>query len=678
MGSSYTHIFTPITIRGLEYKNRIEMAPTSPKFTTVEGYITKEHIDYFRAAARGGAAIVTLGNCSVDIRHARDEPRHIGLDDNDYISGLGRMVDMCERYGTICSAEINHAGLDSLYDFNHVPAYGPSPMMMEKELQFARRNGRQPVRGEAMSEEMINETILKYIDGAYRCKVAGFNMCLVHGGHGNLVAQFTSPLFNKRTDQYGGSLENRARFAISILDGIRAKCGEDFVIEYRISADEMHPEGMHFDETKAFLKLIEDKVDIVNVSCGLHTHFDYFKYWSPNMYMPQMINVKYAAELKKILKCKITAVAGIANLDNAEMILKEGWADFVAMARPLMADPDMVRKYAFNRPEERRPCIQCGYCGQRMMAERTTACAVNPKLGREDELIDGRVPAAKNKKYVTVIGAGPAGMQAALTLAERGHRVTLIEKEATLGGNLIAASDMQLKTGMKEYLGYMRRQVTEHTADIRLNTAVSKELIEELKPDAIILAPGSRPRFPEVPGIELPHVHWAADADMGNCDVGENIIIIGGGSLGLESAVTQILRGKRVKILELQENPPVSIAAAELISKIKESGAQILTGRRLIEIHPNKVECVAGAEECSDTSPQSASPNSGAESNREVIEMHTCDTVLISTGMTPRKEICNEYRHMIAETEVYIIGDAKKPGSIGDAVREGFSAAMNI
>jgi 2,4-dienoyl-CoA reductase-like NADH-dependent reductase (Old Yellow Enzyme family)/thioredoxin reductase len=658
MGSNYINVFTPITIRGVEFKNRIEMAPTSPKFTTKEGYVTQEHIDYFRAVARGGAAIVTMGNCSVDIRNARDEPRHMGLDDNDYISGLGRMIDMCDRHGIICSAEINHAGLDSLYDFTHVPAIGPSPMMMEKELQLAAANSRTPVLGREMSYEQIQETIRKYVEGAYRCKVAGFKMCMVHGGHGNLISQFASPLFNKRTDEYGGKLENRARFAIEVLDGIRRKCGEKFVIEFRVSADEMHPDGMHFEETKDFLKLLEDKVDIVNVSCGLHSHFKYFRYWSPNMYMKHMINVPYAAELKKILKCRVTAVAGIANLDEAEKIISEGWADFVAMARPLMADPDMVRKYAYNQPEEHRPCIRCGYCGRRMMAERTTACAVNPKLGREHELIDGAVIPAKVKKKVAVVGAGPAGMQAALTLTERGHDVTLFEKEPVLGGNLIAASSMDLKTDMKEYLDYIRRQVVKSGVELLLNTEVTLSLMLELRPDAIVIAAGSTPNMPRVPGIDLPHVHWAADADMGKCLVGDNVVVVGGGSLGLESAVTQSSKGKKVTVIELLTELPMNADKAELLPMLKVNGAAILTGRRLSEIRSDSIVCtVLGSGK---------------------YEEYACDTVLISAGMVPRKELCEELRHLIPETEVYIVGDAKEPRTIGDAVREGFDAALNI
>ena len=277
MGSNYTHVFEPITIRGVEFKNRIELAPTSPKFTDEKGYMTTEHIDYFRAAARGGAGIITLGNCSVDIAHAQDEPRQVGLDSDDYLIGLSRFADMCDRYGAQGSMEVNHAGLDALYDFNGVAAIGPTSYLMEKEVLRARLKGREPVPAIEMTPDMIHEVVNMYVEAAYRCKRAGMNMCLVHGGHANMIGQFSSPLYNKRRDEYGGSLENRARFAIEILDGIRKRCGEDFVIEFRVSADEMHPDGMHFEETKEYLRMLDDKIDIVNVSAGLHSEFKYFR-----------------------------------------------------------------------------------------------------------------------------------------------------------------------------------------------------------------------------------------------------------------------------------------------------------------------------------------------------------------------------------------------------------------
>lgn len=658
MGSDYKNVFSPITIRGAEYKNRIEMAPTSPKFTTEKGYLTQEHIDYFRAVGRGGAAIIALGNCSVDIAHAQDEPRQVGLDNDDYLMGLGRLSDMCERYGAIGSIEINHAGLDAIYDYNRVPAIGPTSQMMPKELLRAAAKGRPPVRALEMTIDQIHSIRQMYIDAAFRCKSAGFKMCLVHGGHANLIGQFSSPLYNRRSDEYGGKLENRARFAMEILDGIRKKCGEDFVIEFRVSADEMHPEGMHFEETKEYLKMLDGMIDIVNVSAGMHTDTRYFRYWSPNMYMPRMINVKYAAELKKILTCKVTTVAGITNLGNAEKIIANGYADFCAMARPLMADPDMPRKYAMNKPEEVVPCSLCNYCGKRISSIHTVTCGVNPKLGRENELEDGMVRIARVKKTAAVVGAGPAGIQAALTLLERGHKVVLFEKELVVGGNLIAAASMELKQNMKDYLSYLQRTVMKSGADIRLGSEATAETIRELAPDALVIAAGAVPRFPDVPGIDLPHVHWAADADMGKCAVGENIAIIGGGSLGLESAVTQSLKGKKVKVFEILPKLTTDNSISELLRMLGEDGAEIYTGRRLISIHPDKIVfTVIGSGE---------------------LEEHACDTVLISAGLISRKNVVEELRHILPETEVYIVGDARQPRSLGDAVHEGFNAALNI
>ena len=657
MGSDYKHVFSPITIRGVEFKNRIEMAPTSPKYTTEKGYLTTEHIDYFRAIGRGGAAIITLGNCTIDIEHFQDEPRQVCIGSDDYLMGMGRLNDMCERYGARGSLEINHAGLNSNWDYNKTPGKGPTSQVMQKEMVRAALAGREPVRGLEMNVDEIHEVIKGYIDAAFRCKSAGMKMCFIHGGHGNMIAQFSSPLYNHRTDEYGGSLENRARFAIEILDGIRKKCGEDFVIEFRVSADEMHPDGMHFEETKEYLKMIQDKIDIANVSCGLHADMNYFRYWSPNMYMPRMNNVKYAAELKKILRCKITTVAGVTHLDNAEKIIAEGMADFCAMARPLMADPEMPRKYALNKPEERVPCTRCGYCGRRIGSIHTVACAVNPRLGREDELEDGMIRLARVRKKVAVIGAGPGGIQAALALLERGHEVVVFEKEAAVGGNLVPAAAMELKQDMKDYLDYICRKAMNCGADVRLNTEATPEIINELNPDALVIAVGAEPFMPEVPGIDLSHVHWAADADMEKCEVGSNIAIIGGGSLGLESAYTQSARGKKVKVFEIL--PQLSgRELKEILPLLEKNGVEVFAGRRLVAIHPDKIVCTAiGTGE---------------------VEEYPCDTVLISAGLVSRTQAVEKMRRLLPETEIYIIGDAKEPRSLGDAVHDGFNAALNI
>jgi 2,4-dienoyl-CoA reductase-like NADH-dependent reductase (Old Yellow Enzyme family)/NADPH-dependent 2,4-dienoyl-CoA reductase/sulfur reductase-like enzyme len=661
MGDSFKHVFAPIEIRGVRYKNRIEMSPTSPKFTTEKGYMTTEHINYFRSIARGGAAVITLGNCSVDIAHAQDEPRQVGIDSDDYIPPLSRFTDMCETYGVLAQLEINHSGLDASWDMNRTAAYGPSSQMMPMERNRARAKGREAVRGEEMSIDKIHEIQQMYIEAAWRCKFAGMQSVFVHGGHANLIGQFSSPYYNRRTDEYGGSLENRARFGIEILEGIRRKCGEGFVIEMRLSADEMIPDGMHFDETKEYIKLLDGKADIFNISAGVHTDLNYFKYWSPHMYMPRMNNAKYAAELKKIVKkSRICAVAGITNLENAEKIISEGWADFCAMARPLMADPEMPRKYALGTPNEVRPCTRCNFCGRRIITWRTVACAVNPALGREPELTDGKVRKADKKKKVAVVGAGPGGMEATLTLLERGHDVILFEKEAEIGGNLIAAAAMELKADMKDYLAWITRKVKESGADIRTGVFANADTIRELAPDALVIAVGADPYFPEVPGIDLPHVHWAADADMGKCETGDNIIMVGGGTLGVESAYAQAQKGKNVTVLELLPQIPISVThgEGELLDEVLKRGGRVATGRRLTAVYPDHVVCT--------------------EVGTGKVEEYPCDTVLVAAGLKPRKAVAEELMHVIPETEIYVIGDVVRPRMIGDAVRGGFDAGITI
>ncbi len=622
--------------------------------------MTTEHIEYFRPIAKGGAGIITLGNCTVDIEHYQDEPRQVALDNDHYIPGLTRIVDMFEQYGVVGQMEVNHSGLDGSWDLNHLPALGPTAQFMPMDAMKAAMNGRPPVRAMEMTYDQIKEIQKKYIDAAYRCKQAGMNSIFLHAGHANLIGQFSSPLYNRRTDEYGGPLENRARFCMEILEGIRKKCGQDFVIEMRVSADEIHPDGMHFEETKRYLQMLDGMFDIVSVSAGLHTDREYFKYWTPNMFRGRMVNVSYAREIKRLLKSRVSVAGGIDTLANAEEIISNGWADFCLFARALMADPEMPRKCAFNRPEDVTPCTRCNWCGKRVTTIRTVACAVNPKLGRGLELVDGNVPVAPVKKKVLVAGGGPAGMQAALTLLERGHEVILAEKEDHLGGNLLAAAAMPLKTGMQEYRDYIIRKVTESGAEIRLNCEVTPEQVAEIAPDAMIVAVGAEPNFPDVPGIGLPHVHWCSDAERGKVAVGDNIVVIGGGALGLEGGATLAREGRKVTVFEMLPALPYNPTQGngQLTDMIREAGGDVRTGYRLVGVTENSVlitEVGTG----------------------RLIEF-PCDTVLMAAGMNPRKAVVNSLRHTLPETEIYVVGDARKARMLGDAVRAGFNAALAI
>ena len=665
MGSKYEHVYEPIRIRGVDFKNRLEMAPPSPNLADREGRVTTEFVNLFRSFARGGAAVIHVGNSVVDIREACDEERQLDLGSDACILPLTRFVEMCHGFGTLASLEINHNGKDSDPDKTGRPAFSPSSIIPSSEIWRSKAHGREPIPTVEMDHKKIEETVELYAKAAFRCKRAGFKMCMIHGGHGNLISQFGSLLYNKRRDDYGGSLENRARFAIEVLDRVRRLCGEDFVIEFRISADEIHPDGMHFKETLKFIELIQDKVDILHVSAGLHGEFEYMRNWWQNYLMERMYNVHYAADIKKAFPDLLVCTVGsIMNVRQAEDIIASGKADFVAMCRPLLADPEMPRKFALGHEEDHRPCLRCQYCGHRLIIPAVINCAVNPFLGNETEFPEGKVPKADVKKRVGVVGGGSAGIQALLTLCERGHDVTLYEMSDRLGGNVIHGSVLPFKQDVKDYLDYLVRQAHKAPARILFNTEATKGLLDAEDYDALIIAVGSTPIIPPIPGIDKPHVHWAPKADTGSVEVGDKTVIVGAGSVGIESAIGLKKKGKDVTVVEMA--PDMShlsvsaggAAAMELNVLIKELDIPVYLNCRLEEITDNAVVC------------------RNSQTN-ELVEF-PAETVLLALGMSARQETADALRRSAPETEVFVVGDASEVGTIATAVMSAFRAAAYI
>ena len=659
MNSEYKHVFAPKTIKGVEFKNRIESAPMSPKLTTTDGCITTEFLEFFRPVARGGPAVVTIGNSAVDLSESQDETRHADLGKDDVMLGLSRYVDMCENYGALASIEVNHSGMDAVYDFTHRNPYGPSACFTADELRRAKEAGREPVPVIEMDTEKIQETVDKFADAVLRCKKAGFKMVLLHGGHGNLIPQFLSPFSNHRTDGYGGSLENRARFPLEVLEAIRKKVGPDFILEYRISATEFVENGMGVEETIEFAKMIEDKIDILHVSAGMRAVVDKIPYMMQPMYLPHMFNVHFAERFRKEIDLPITAVGSIMNIQNAETILSNGWADFVAIARPFLADPEFIRKGARGKQDEVCPCIRCNYHG-RVTRGKGIACAVNPLCGREMQFPNG-VEKAREQKKVIVVGGGPAGMQAARTARERGHDVTLYEKGDKLGGNLIPASALDFKGDVRDYMNWAVRMTERSGAKIVLSTAVTPELIEAEQPDALIIAAGATPFVPPVKGIDAPHVMWAPEADMGR-EVGEKIVILGAGVVGYESAAALGEKGKDVTIIELQSSALGLVGAGAarftLMDMAKKAGVKVKFNMMLKEVKEKSIVCLDTAA-------------------NEEVEIE-CDNLLLAAGLRPDRETVEALRHTIPEPDVYIVGDARAPQSIATAVNQGFGAAAEI
>lgn len=665
--SKYKHVFTPITIKGVEFKNRIEVAPMVPCMATPEGWVTNELIEFYRPFAKGGAAIVTVGDSAINWQHAMDHEGQLNLGDDNVKIGLDHLADEIQRYGSVISIELNHGGRFS--NSMNLASKGLKPVSStpkpaEIDEFFSKLQGKTPAEVEEMSIPLINKTIQDYADAAGRCKDSGFKMVMIHGAHGMLPAQFLSPYVNRRLDRYGGSFENRARFCIELLDAVRRRVGEDFIIEYRISADEIVEGGMKPDEVIEFVKLIKDKIDILHVSVGMLPNPFTIQYMIQPLYLPYMPNIHFAEEIKKAVgdDLHVTAVGSVMTLDNAEEILSRGIVDFVAMARPFVADPDFMRKSVQGRQEDVRPCVRCNTCCGRSAFFKKTRCAVNPVNGRETQYPGGKIPKADVKKKVAIVGGGPAGMQAALTAVERGHEVILYEKEDRLGGTLNHATKLEFKKDLKNYLDWLVNQTLKCGAKIVLNTEATAETIKKENFDALIIAVGAEPFIPNVPGINKNHVHWAGDVDSGRVKVGEKVVVVGGGLTGAESALALAMKGKDVTLIEMM-GPEALLNGSSLINRfslqtlLAKYGVKIVTNTKLEEVTDKGIKTI---------------------NSKFQWKEYEADTVVLALGMRPRKDKVEELRHIIPETEVYVIGDCNYIGNVYSAVHAGFDTAVEI
>ena len=658
MESNYKHVFSPITIKGLDFKNRIEASPTLPFMATPDGMATPELVEYHRSFARGGAGIVTVGDSAVNFAYGKNHEAQLNLGTDEVITSLSRVVEGIARYGAMPSIELNHGGNNTFLKERH--PYGASTLPSGVEEYTAALEGRLPIEVKEMTQDQISNVIQDYANATHRCMAAGFKMVMVHGAHGHLLSQFLSPLTNKRGDRWGGSLENRARFPMAVLDAIRKKCGSGLIIEYRISLDEKTPGGLKPDEVIEFLKMIEGKIDIVHVSAGLLSVPSLMHHLIQPYYLPHQYNVHYAEMVKKNINLLVTTVGSIMNLDHAEKILFEGWADFVAMARPLLADPEMIRKSVFGKKEHIRPCIRCNWCAGTLLPTR---CSVNPLMGRNIEYpTENAIASAGKKKRIVIVGGGPAGMQAALTAIKRGHGVVLYEMTDHLGGMLVTGSKLPFKEDLRNYLEWLIAQTKNSGATIKYNTEVTADIIKNEKPDALIIAVGATPFIPNVPGIDRPNVHWAGDVDTGKVKAGENVIVVGAGLTGVETALDLAQQGKRVTIIEMM-GPDAIIKDAPMITRY---GLLELLAENKIKIIPHtKMETIT------DTGIRAIDHHFNSKD-------YSADTIILATGMKARKEKVHELRRLIPETEVSIIGDCYQPRNLFSATHDGFNSVVEI
>lgn len=645
----YPHLFEPIRIGNLRLKNRIIAAPTSPSMITAEGHMTPEMCAYLEEKAKGGAAVVTYGEAIVHSATGKSHNKQLQLDSFGVKQMLTEATRMIHNAGAYANIQLSHGGkyggLASVGGDQAVceKAYGPSHEMTPMGEVFE------------MPKELIYEIVESYGKAAKLCKDCGFDMVMVHAAHGWLFSQFLSPVYNQRTDEFGGSLENRARFLMLALDAVRKAVGPRFPIECRLSGDDLTEQGLNEEQCIEVAKMIEDKVDLFNISCGNHEDPEMFCRTHPSAFFPRGKNVYLAAGIKKNISKPVSCVGSLNDPAQMERIIASGEADLVEIGRALQADPYLPEKAYQDKADDITPCLRCYECFGETAKSETVKCTVNPTMGYQLIERSGR-PAPKQKKRVLVAGGGPGGMEAAITAARRGHDVTLVEKSSQLGGNLRPAGAAFFKEDIAKLCELLIRRTENAGVKVVLNTEVTPEYIRSFDPDFLVIAIGSNELVPPIKGIDGDNVVMAIEAELHPEKLGKKVAIMGGGLVGSEAAIAFNEEGHDVSIIEMKK------AVAEEVNSFYRGGllpqvekaAALYVNTKVVEIVPEGVK---------------------VERDGEVFVIGA-DSVVCALGFRSPYAVVDALANEV--DEYAIIGDCSNVGQIYQAINQGYFAALRI
>lgn len=645
MSKMFPNLFSPAKIGTLEIKNRVCKAPQSTGFSNMDGSVTERLIRHYRELAKGGAGLIIVEYAYVDKIASKSAHCQLGIADKEHIPGLGWLADVIKDNGARAGIQIEHCGRQKFL--------GTKPMVAPSRIPWPNLYATYGTVPDELTIEEIAEIVEAFGDAALRAKHAGYDLVEIHGAHGYLITNFLSPHTNKRNDFYGGSLENRMRILVQIVKNVRCKIGPNFPLTVRLSGTDYEPDGLTIEDTVQISKCMESiGIDAIHVSGG--DHHMMIHQVTP-MALPVCYNTWAAAEIKKHVTIPVIASGSITLPEYAEEIIASGKGDFVGLGRPLLADQYWPAKAEANHPEDIRPCIRCneGCLERTFFLYKGITCAVNPTIGREDDL---RITPALQKKKVVVVGGGPAGIEASRVSALRGHDVTLFEKRK-LGGYLHEASVPDFKADIRPLMQSLITQVEKLGVKVIAEEGTAEKVIAT-GCDAVILAVGAVPIQLKIPGANKKHVLNALDVLSGKATTGENVVVIGGGLIGSETAIDLVEHGHNVTVVEMLDEIMSDVAITDKLAyfdRIAKTDLKILTSHRVVEITDDGV-MVAGLKNDALAIP--------------------CDTVLVAVGLTPQSTLYSQLQD--ADFKVYKIGDYVKAGKIFDAIHTGYKTALTI
>ena len=633
-------LLEPITFANgrLQSRNRVVMPPMGMGYAHEDGRVSGKVVEYYRARAASGVGMIVVENCIIDPDVLGVGPE-LQLHNAIHLPGLQQLAETIKSFGTVAGLQLNHMGRQTTLG----KPVAPSPIPISERGPAPR----------VLNTSDIQFVIDEFVRAAAWVKQVGFDFVELHGAHGYLMCEFLSPVSNRRDDEYGGDFERRLRFPLQIIQGIRDVCGEDFPIQFRLSGSEYVPGGLTVEDTARIAqKLTEAGVASISVSAG---NWQTLRYIMAPMFMPPAYLAEDAARIRAAVQVPVIAVGRIHSVQVAEDVLQSGKADLVAVGRGLIADPDWVRKLEEGRKDDIRPCISCNACVDLVSRAQEARCTVNAYLGREQDKLE----APPHRRHILVVGAGPAGMEAARIAALRGHKVTLVEKSNRLGGKLIVSAAAPSKAEMNSFINYLSCQNKKLGVTIHTDMTLDQASIVQMGPDLIINATGSFPVVPPIEGAQQENVYVAEDVMLERKTAGKRVAIVGGGGTGCEAAEWLVDRGHEVAIFEMMAHIGANIEQITrrwMYYELRKAGAQLLTKSKVVRIAGEKLVY---------------SDANGAE------KVYECDTVLIALGYRPTDDLafCDDDGFPIP---AYRIGDADRPGTILEAVTAGANIAARI